>query len=68
MKPPTAAPGAPSYCKHPAAEAAKKLGVRLGNGLTAGQGRCVLTGVDTNELRRNATMQFFSAVVFGSLN
>jgi len=30
---------------------AKKLGVRLGNWLTAEQGRCLLTGVDTNELR-----------------
>ena len=30
---------------------AKKLGVRLGNWLTAEQGRCLLKGVDTNELR-----------------
>ena len=30
---------------------AKKLGVRLGNWLTAEQGRCLLTGVDTRELR-----------------
>jgi site-specific recombinase XerD len=30
---------------------AKKLGVRLGNWLTAEQGRCLLSGVDTNELR-----------------